>query len=73
VTVTSGLASTEVLPVGGLMVMTEEVRVSTDGGDIDGPKLGFSGDAEANFVGLAVSSGLTGGGVSGGFGGDRLW
>jgi hypothetical protein len=61
-----------VLPVVGLAVMTEETRVSTDGGDIDGPKLGFSGDAEANFVGLTVGSGPTGGCVKGGFGGDRL-
>ena len=50
-----------VLPVKGLAVTTEETRVTTDGGDIDGPKLGFSGDAEANFVGLTVGSGPTGG------------
>ena len=58
---TSGVANTEVLPVEGLAVTTEETRVTTDGGDIDGPKLGFSGDAEANFVGLTVGSGPTGG------------
>jgi hypothetical protein len=50
-----------VLPVEGLAVTTEETRVTTDGCDIDGPKLGFSGDAEANFVGLTVGSGPTGG------------
>ena len=58
---TSGVADTEVLPVGGLAVTTEETRVTTDGDDIDGPKLGFSGDAEAKFVGLTVGSGPTGG------------